>query len=165
MASRWRPNRLVSAGEAIAGSSRQYRGIASAVGYRGRCNCSRLEELRCARRCSRRSLLTGVLSVRISRGEPCDRQRICPTRQLTRDAERVNSRRPPFLRPLPRLVATSRRRSRPLTLPQQSRQPTPENRPFSRFLTPSDPPNSPTLGGSLPTRANPRPPRRGRIQA
>jgi hypothetical protein len=35
MASRWRPNRLVLAGEAIASSSRQYRGIASAVGYRG----------------------------------------------------------------------------------------------------------------------------------
>ena len=84
---------------------------------------------------------------------------------MTRDAERTNSRRPPFRRPFPRLFAASRRRSRPLTLPQERRQPAPENRPCSRFLTPSDPPNSPALGGSLTTRANPRPPSRGRLPA
>ena len=88
-----------------------------------------------------------------------------PTQQLTRDAERNTSRRRPFLRPLPRLFATHRRRSRPLTLPPESRPPPSENYPLSRFRTPSDPANSPTLGGSLPTPANPRPACRGPIQA
>ena len=69
---------------------------------------------------------------------------------MTGDAESVNYRRPPFLRPFLRFVATSRRRSRPLTLPQESRPPAPENRPLSRFRTPSDPPNSPARGGSRP---------------
>jgi hypothetical protein len=45
----------------------------------------------------------------------------------------------------------------------ESRQPAPDNHPISRFLTPSDPANSPTLGGSLPTPANSRPASRGPI--
>ena len=52
--------------------------------------------------------------------------------------------------PTTAIFATSRRRSRPLALPQESRPPAPENRPLSRFRTPSDPPNSPARGGSRP---------------
>jgi hypothetical protein len=67
---------------------------------------------------------------RVSRGEPCHRQRICPTRQLPPDAESVNSRRRPFLLPFPRVFL-----SPPLFLslsPAHNRVPItcPEQRPF-----------------------------------
>src|SRR5262245_33888649 len=43
---------------------------------------------------------------RVPLGEPFDRQRVCPTHQLPPDAERVNSRRRPFLRTCPQVFAS-----------------------------------------------------------
>jgi hypothetical protein len=68
----------------------------------------------------------------VSFGEPCDRQRVCPTQQLPPDAESVHSRRHAFLRTLLRVFAPFGCRSRPLLRRQESGQTRPQKAPFSQ---------------------------------
>ena len=90
-------------------------------------------------------------------GETFDRQRVCPTHQLLPDAERVNSRRPPFLRPFPRLCPPSGYRSRPLVRRNESDlQPSPQ-RSFARQGSPRARQNSLTLRLAAPSRVNGKP--------
>jgi hypothetical protein len=81
----------------------------------------------------------------VSRGEPCDRQRICRTNQLSADAESVNSPGRQFLRTFPRLFATFGRQSRPLHVPRESGQTGPQKPPFPRRSAPLLTENSPPL--------------------
>jgi hypothetical protein len=71
---------------------------------------------------------------------------MCPTRQLTRDAERETSRRRPFLRTFRRLFTTFGDGSRPLEWPHESGYPAPVIYPVSDILARFFPRNSPTLG-------------------
>jgi hypothetical protein len=66
----------------------------------------------------------------VTTGEPCDRQRVCQTRQLPPDAESANSRRRPFLYPFPRVFALFGRQSRPLLNSRESGQTLPKSRRF-----------------------------------
>ena len=94
----------------------------------------------------------------LTTGEPFDRQRVCPTHQLLPDAERVNSRRPPFLRPFPRVCPRSGYRSPPRLRPNESaRQPSP-NRSFAQKGSPRLRQNSPTLSLAAHIRVNGKPP-------
>jgi hypothetical protein len=96
----------------------------------------------------------------MSGGEPCDRQRICPTRQLTRDAERVNSRRRAFLRIFLRLFASFGRQSRPLLRPRESGQAWPQKPPLSPCPSRLFAPNSPPLCLGVETTSLPTPSQR-----
>ena len=104
---------------------------------------------------SRDSLESSSKSV--SFGEPCDRQRVCPTQQLPPDAERITSQRRPFLRPFPRLCPPSGYRSRPLVRRNESDlQPSPQ-RSFARQGSPRARQNSLTLRLAAPSRVNGKP--------
>jgi hypothetical protein len=97
----------------------------------------------------------------VTHGEPCDRQRICRTRQLTRDAERETSRRQPFRGTFPRLFARFAHQSRPLHRPRKSRQTGPQMPPLSRGPSRFFAQNSPPLGLGVQTTSLPTPPTGG----